>query len=230
MASLSERVEAVRQRIERAAESSGRAPEDVTLVAVTKSVPADYIREALELGINHVGENRVQEAEQKLAELRSYDATWHLIGRLQTNKINKALRLFHLIHSVGSRRLAAAIQSRAEEQGTVVPCLIQVNVSGEETKHGITLESAVSDIAEIAGHSGLEIRGLMTIAPYTSDPESVRPIFRQLRDLAEMVRDLGISRAGMDILSMGMSGDFEVAVEEGATIVRIGSALFGSRE
>lgn len=229
MPSLSDRIGAVRRRIERAAESAGRNPQDITLVAVTKNVPIDRVREAVELGISHLGENRVQEAEKKIAALGPCGATWHLIGSLQTNKINKALRLFSLIHSVDSRRLASAVQSRAEREGIVVPCLIQVNVSGEETKHGITFESAVSDIREIAGHSCLEVRGLMTIAPYTTDPESVRPVFRRLRELAEMIRELGISGASVDVLSMGMSGDFEVAIEEGATTVRIGSALFGPR-
>ncbi len=229
MPSLSERVEAVGKRIERAAESAGRAPHDITLVAVTKSVPVDRICEAIELGISHFGENRVQEAERKIAALGPGDATWHLIGSLQTNKINKALRLFSLIHSIDSTRLASAVQCRAEREGIVVPCLVQVNVSGEEVKHGITLESAVSDIREIAEYSCLEIRGLMTIAPHASDPESVRPVFRKLRELADRVRELGIPRASMDVLSMGMSGDFEVAIEEGATMVRIGSALFGMR-
>ncbi len=229
MPSLSERVEAVRKRIERAAESAGRTPQDITLVAVTKNVPVDCIREAIELGISQVGENRVQEAEGKIPALGACAATWHLIGSLQTNKINKALRLFSLIHSIDSTNLASAVQSRAEREGIVVPCLIQVNVSGEETKHGITFESAVTDIREIAGHSCLEIRGLMTVAPYTSDPECVRPVFRRLRELADRVRELGIPGTSMDVLSMGMSGDFEVAIEEGATMVRIGSALFGQR-
>jgi len=231
MESLSERVQAVLKRIERAAESVGRDPKDITLVAITKTVPTDRIREILELGVTSLGENRVQEAEGKIAALQSYNATWHLVGHLQTNKINKALRLFSLIQSVDSKRLAAAIQLRAERDNIEeVPCLIQVNVSGESTKHGIPLESALEEIREIARYDRLRIRGLMTIAPYTTDPESVRPVFRQLKLLADRISDACIDGLSMDILSMGMSGDFEVAIQEGATMVRIGSALFGPRE
>lgn len=231
MESLSERVQAVLKRIERAAESVGRDPKDITLVAITKTVPTDRIREILELGVTSLGENRVQEAEGKIAALQSYNATWHLVGHLQTNKINKALRLFSLIQSVDSKRLAAAIQLRAERDNIEeMPCLIQVNVSGESTKHGIPLESALEEIREIARYDRLRIRGLMTIAPYTTDPESVRPVFRQLKLLADRISDACIDGLSMDILSMGMSGDFEVAIQEGATMVRIGSALFGPRE
>ncbi len=231
MESLSERVQAVQQRVQRAAESVGRNPEDITLVAVTKTIPADRIRELLDLGIKHIGENRVQEAQAKIPELKSYNATWHLVGHLQSNKINKALSLFDMIQSVDSSRLAAAIQLRAERDNVVgVPCLVQVNVSGESTKHGIPLESALETIREIARYDRLKIRGLMTIAPYTNDPESVRPVFRQLRLLADRIRDERIDGVSMDTLSMGMSGDFEVAIQEGSTMVRIGSLLFGPRE
>jgi pyridoxal phosphate enzyme (YggS family) len=231
MESLSERIQAVRSRIARAAESVGRSAEDITLVAVTKTLSVDRVREALDLGITHLGENRVQEADDKISALKSYHATWHLVGHLQSNKVNRALHLFDLIHSVDSTRLASAIQARAERDGiTAVPCLVQVNISGETTKSGISLESAVEDIISIARNDRVKIQGLMTIAPYTSDPESVRPVFRQLKQLALRVSELGIDGVDMGTLSMGMSGDFEVAIQEGATMVRIGSALFGPRE
>lgn len=231
MGSLSERLRAVRSRIARAAESVGRSAEDVTLVAVTKTLSVERVREALDLGITHLGENRVQEAEEKISALTSYHAAWHLVGHLQSNKVNKALPLFDLIHSVDSTRLASAIQAHAERDGiTAVPCLVQVNVSGESTKSGISLESAVEDIMSIARYDRVRIQGLMTIAPCTDDPESVRPVFRQLKQLSLRISDLGIDGVDMGTLSMGMSGDFEVAIQEGATMVRLGSALFGPRE
>lgn len=231
MESLRERVQAVQQRIQHAAESVGRDPKGITLVAITKTVPVDRIREVLDLGVTHIGENRVQEAESKVTELRSCCASWHLVGHLQSNKINKALPLFDMIQSIDSRRLAAAIQHRAERDNIAeVPCLVQVNVAGESSKHGVPLESAIEAIREMARHDRLRIRGLMTIAPYTSDPESVRPVFRQLRLLADRISDARINGVSMDTLSMGMSGDFEVAIQEGATMVRLGSVLFGPRE
>ena len=218
--SIAERVEDVRRRIASACDRSGRSPEEITLVAVTKGVALDAIREAVEAGVHHVGENRVQEAEAKQPSLADINAlvTWHMVGHLQTNKVKTALGLFDIIHSVDSLHLAEAVSRSATKP---VPVFLEVNITGENTKFGLSADELIRDGATVALLPNLEVRGLMMVAPQAADAEHVRPHFRRLREAAE--------RLDLRELSMGMSDDFEMAVEEGATHVRIGRAIFGER-
>jgi pyridoxal phosphate enzyme (YggS family) len=214
-------VAAIRKRIARAAENAGRSPSEITLVAVTKTVDAPAIREAFAAGLRHFGESRIQEAREKLPHLSDLQPapTWHLVGHLQTNKAKTAAELFDVIHSVDSLKVAEAI---SQHSGSDKPVLVQVNVAGESSKYGFALQDTIAALEHIARLPHLRISGLMTIAPYTDDPEEVRPLFRRLR----LMRD----SLGLEHLSMGMSHDFEAAIEEGATLVRIGQAIFGERE
>lgn len=210
----------VEQRVAQAAQRAGWPPGEITIVAVTKGLTAQAIDAALEAGIRHIGENRVQEAMEKKARLSKLQIcpTWHMVGHLQTNKVKTAVEIFDIIHSIDSLRLAEALSGRARN---TIPVLLQVNISKEEPKSGFSeaeLPKAVEDITLLPR---LEVKGLMTIAPLVGDPEEVRPIFRRLRELGDSLR--------LKHLSMGMSDDFEVAVEEGATMVRIGRAIFGKR-
>ncbi len=217
---ITSQLEKVRLRIAAACLRSGRSSEDVTLIGVTKGVSVEAIREAVAAGVVHLGENRVQEAKEKrraLADI-SPDVVWHMIGHLQSNKVKTATNLFAIIHSVDSLHLAEAISGRALEP---VPVFLEVNVAGEASKYGFALDELSKSYASISRLPNLQVRGLMTVAPQTSDSEVVRPIFRRLRQKANSM--------GLRDLSMGMSHDFEVAVEEGATHVRIGRAIFGER-
>ena len=215
----------IRARIEDAARRSGRAPSAVTLIGVTKAVPVERIRDALARGLADVGENRVQEAQAKRAALDA-PARWHLIGHLQRNKAKDAVELFDLIHSVDSPVLLEALERHAAARGRRVELLLQVNVSGEAAKHGCRPEDA-SALAEAAGACPHVVcRGLMTLAPFSTNPEEARPHFRRLRELRDHLQATVHSPL---VLSMGMSQDFEVAIEEGADLVRIGTALFGDR-
>lgn len=221
-----ENIEAIMERIAAAARRAGRDPKEVTVIAVTKQVEPERIEEALRGGIRDIGENRVQEAQAKVPHI-TIPCTRHLIGTLQTNKVRRALELFDVIHSVDRPSLVTALSRRLE--GREIDLLLQVNVSGESTKHGVAPEQ-LEELAVAASSAGnLQVRGLMTIAPYDPNPEAARPYFAKLRELSERLRKLNIPRVEMEWLSMGMSNDFEVAVEEGATHVRIGSALFGER-
>lgn len=215
----------IRERIELARQKAGSTDRPLTLVAVTKNVPADVVEEAIRLGITDIGENRVQEAERKFPQIQQSGQT-HLIGTLQRNKVGKALELFDLIHSVDRIRLVQEISRRAGER--TIDILLQVNVSGEETKHGVS-PSELERLAEAASATGnLAVRGLMTMAPFSTDPETGRPYFAELRKMGEKLRDFGLPRVTGEFLSMGMSNDYAVAIEEGATHVRIGSAIFAS--
>lgn len=222
---IARNIAGVRARIARACERSGRRPQDVTLVAVSKTVEVPYIKAAAACGITHFGENRVQEAERKVAALP--EVNWHLVGSLQRNKVKTALSLFSCIHSVDRPALVDTLARYAKEPP--VSLLLQVNVSGEETKHGASLAEA-PHLARLISAAGLPLVGLMAIAPLACDPEQARPVFRELRLLALRLQDMGLPGADIRHLSMGMSGDLEVAVEEGATLVRVGSAIFGPRE
>ncbi|MGH2586126.1 MAG: YggS family pyridoxal phosphate-dependent enzyme [Dehalococcoidia bacterium] len=217
---IADNAAAVRARITAAAERSGRDATAVRLIAVTKTFPAEMCLAALEAGISDLGENRVQEGVAKAAAIagQGAPAVWHLIGHLQSNKVKPALETFALIHSVHSVELVTAISRRAVAPVTV---LLQANVAGEESKFGLDLDEVPAAYEQIAAMPNVDVRGLMTIAPQTNDPETVRPVFRRLREMAETL--------GLPELSMGMSGDYEVAVEEGSTMVRVGSALFGPR-
>jgi hypothetical protein len=218
LAAIADRVAHVQQRVERAAERAGRSPAEVTIVAVSKGFPPSAIDEAMVAGIAHVGENRVQEAAAKILALRGLPVTWHLVGHLQTNKAKTALELFDIIHSVDSLHLAEVLSHRAERP---LPVFLEVNVAGEASKFGFLPDDLAAAAQTIARLPGLDLRGLMTVAPFVSDPETVRPVFRELRRLRDAL--------GLRELSMGMTDDFEVAIEEGATLVRIGRAIFGER-
>jgi PLP dependent protein len=239
--SMTEQIAAIRARIEQAAARSGRDPEQIRLIGVTKTHPVELVARALAAGIHDVGENRVQEAEQKIALLAAErpQLRWHLIGHLQSNKARKAARLFDWVHSVDSLRLAQAL-SRAHEDGAIpqpTQVLLQVNVSGEASKEGFDLASweerpdalaaFIADAGTIAALPGLQVRGLMTIAPIGS-PDEARPHFRRTRMLRDLLCER-IAQADWSQLSMGMTDDFEVAIEEGSSMVRIGRAIFGAR-
>ena len=226
MDEIRERVAAVRRRIEGAAQRSGRPVSAVTLVAVSKTMPVEAIREAVAAGATILGENRVQEARDKIEALAGA-AAWHLIGHLQTNKVKLAVGLFERIHSLDSIRLAHEIERHAGDAGRRVRCLVQVNVGGEEQKNGVS-EDEVRPLLEAAnGMPHILVEGLMAIPPFLSDPEAIRPYFRRLRVLRD---DLASDGFSLPDLSMGMTQDFEVAIEEGATLVRVGTAIFGPRE
>ncbi len=218
----------IREILADAATRSGRSPADVRLMAVTKTVDDERIAAALRAGVDIVGENYVQEAKRKL-ETMGRSCEWHLIGRLQTNKAKYAVRLFDMIHSVDRLELAAEIDRRAGAAGVVVKLLIEVNVAGEKTKSGVPIAEAVGLIREIAPLPNLSIRGLMTMPPWFNDPEKARPYFRAVRELRDRIRSEGIPNVRMEELSMGMTVDYAIAVEEGATIVRIGRGIFGER-
>lgn len=209
---------------------AGRSPEEVRLVAVTKTVDHTVVREAIDAGLRVFGENRVQEAQQKIAalapELRAIRAEWHLIGHLQKNKAKHAVLLFDLIHSVDSLELARELDRHAEKAGKIQDILIQVKLSEEETKHGIAEEEAMRLLEPLTALPHLRVKGLMTMPPLFDDPEPARPYFRRLRQLRERAEREGYR---LPELSMGMSGDFEVAIGEGATMVRVGAGIFGAR-
>ncbi len=211
-----------------AAQRAGRSPEKIRLLAVSKTVGLERIRQAIEAGVESLGENYVQEAQKKIEEL-GHRVSWHFIGHLQTNKAKAAVHLFDWVHSVDSLRLAGELSRVAQQKEKVLPILLQVNLGRERTKFG-ALETQVFQILEsISSFKGISVRGLMTMPPYFEDPEESRPHFRALRELAEAVAQRKIPGIWMEELSMGMSHDFEVAVEEGATLVRVGTAIFGAR-
>lgn len=204
----------------------GRSPEEIKLIAVSKSVSIDKILEAADLGLRFFGENRVQEAKEKIEKIRDFNIEWHMIGHLQTNKAKDAVKLFSMIQSVDSERVAKAIDREAQKIGKVQRVLIQVKLSDEESKYGVE-EKELTKLLEVCQNlKNITVEGLMTIPPYFENPEGVRPYFRKLRE----IRDSLLPRYPyLKELSMGMSHDFEVAIEEGATMVRIGTALFGQR-
>jgi len=227
--SLQENIARVEERIAAACRRSGRRREEVTLVAVSKTHPAELIRAAWEAGLRHFGENRVQEARAKRPELSGLDITWHLVGHLQSNKVRSALELFHWVDSVDSIHLAEKLAQAATSASRRLPVLLEVNLAGEASKSGARPEELIQLAGRTAALPPLALHGLMAIPPFLDNPEDTRPYFRQLRALAlalEAQRLPGLARVD---LSMGMSHDFEVAIEEGATIVRVGTAIFGSR-
>ena len=223
---LAANLQSVRERIERACARSQRDPASVTLVAVTKRQSPEVVSEASQLGLTIFGENKVQEAKAKIPQCPGR-ARWHMIGHLQTNKARDAIELFEMIQSVDSLRLAEELNKRAEQASKRIPILLEVNLVGEASKFGYGSENLKAELVQLNALPRLELHGLMTVPPWSSVPEKVRPVFRQLRELKfDCEQQLG---APLPQLSMGMTGDFEVAIEEGATMVRIGTALFGPR-
>ncbi|SHF47252.1 hypothetical protein SAMN02745206_02059 [Desulfacinum infernum DSM 9756] len=229
MDAIRENLQRIRDRIRNACGRADRDPGSVRLIAVSKTVAPERIRQAAAVGLNVFGENYVQEALGKMDSLGDLNLEWHFIGHLQTNKVRQAVPHFHWIQTVDRVKLAREIDRRAEALGKSMPVLLQVHLGGEETKAGVDPEDLPDLFEEVSRMSCLEVRGLMTLPPYLEDPEEVRPYFRQLRRLLEVLRDRASEPERLTELSMGMSHDFEVAIEEGATMVRVGTALFGPR-
>lgn len=223
-------VAAIRQRIAQACARAGRAADEVTLVAVSKTVEPARIRAALAAGIRVLGENRVQEAQDKIAELRGEASVqWHLIGHLQSNKARRAVELFDAVHSLESLKLAEKLAQAAAELGKRLPVFVEVNLGGEASKAGVAPEEVLPLCEAVGKLSALELKGLMAVPPFLDDAEKLRPFFRRLCELRDEAQRAGVVDAHFRELSMGMSNDFEVAIEEGATFVRVGTALFGAR-
>ncbi len=229
-ADISQRLQMVQRRIVKTCVNCGRDPDSVRLVTVTKTMPASVVRNAIQSGAATLGENYIQEAREKCRELSDMPVSWHFIGHLQTNKAKYAVKLFDVIHTVDSAHLAAALNHEAQKIGKIQPILIQVNVGRELSKSGVAPEAVHQLICDIAEYPHISVRGMMAIPPFFDAPERVRPYFRQLRELRDSLQStaktMGIS---LTELSMGMTGDFEAAIEEGATLVRIGTAIFGER-
>lgn len=229
MSAIRENFLQVQNRIAAAAERAGRPPSSVRVVAVSKTKPVGLILEAIEAGVTDIGENRVQEAESKYDQIER-PVKWHLVGHLQTNKVKSALRMFNLIHSVDSLRLLAEIDRRSAQLNRQTEVLIQANTSAEPSKYGIEPDRALDFVESALDYSHVRIKGLMTIGAFLPDPEEVRPSFVLLRQLKEKIMAQQFPGIDLEYLSMGMTNDFEVAIEEGANLVRIGTAIFGARE
>jgi hypothetical protein len=225
---IKENIEQIKKNIALAAQKAGRDPSDVTLIAVSKTYPVMAIKEAQKEDVSDFGENKVQELMQKIPDLQN--VKWHLIGHLQTNKVRYIIGQVALIHSVDSMRLAEEISRQAVKQNLKAAVLLEVNVAREASKHGFLEEELLDVVMKISRLEGIAVKGLMTVAPYVADPEENRQIFRKLFHLSVDIQKQNIDNISMDILSMGMSNDYQVAIEEGATMVRIGSAIFGQRE
>ncbi|MEW6109781.1 MAG: YggS family pyridoxal phosphate-dependent enzyme [Nitrospirota bacterium] len=220
----------VYRRISHAAMKAGRSPDEIRLIAVTKNIESNIIKKAVEIGLREFGENRIQEAQRKISDFRfqisDSDVKWHFVGHLQKNKAKYAVDLFDLIHSVDSVELSQEINKQAEKNGKIQKILLQVKLSDEAAKHGIIKGKYIDLIRAVSSMKNLSIEGLMTIPPFFDSPEMTRPFFRELRKIRDESEGLGFR---LPELSMGMTGDFEVAIEEGATMVRIGTAIFGER-
>jgi pyridoxal phosphate enzyme (YggS family) len=230
--SLAENIAQVRERMRAAGVRAGRDPGSIALMAVSKTFPAESIREAYAAGIRVFGENRVQEFAGKADALCDLtDARWHMIGHLQSNKAGKAAELFHAVDSIDSLKLAEKLDEAARSAGKTIPILIEINVGGETVKTGIAPASPelVRLLSEVPRLQNIQVRGLMTVPPYTEDPQGARPYFRRLRELRDQIAGRRLTEVSMEELSMGMSHDFEAAIEEGSTCVRVGSAIFGKR-
>ena len=218
----------VKANIEKSCARVGRKPEEVTLIAVSKTKPIELLREAYEAGARDFGENKVQEILEKGPQMPD-DARFHMIGHLQRNKVRQVIGKAVLIHSVDSLRLARQIEEDAAKMGILVPVLLEVNVAREESKFGFFTEEVEASVREIASLSHISVKGLMTIAPFVENPEENRKVFQELYQLSVDIKSKNIDNVTMGVLSMGMSGDYEVAVEEGATMVRVGTSIFGAR-
>lgn len=228
MSSIADNIQRIRETIAAAARRVNRNPSDIRLMGVTKTVDDQRIEEAIRAGLDIVGENYVQEGKRKIEKMGK-SLEWHMIGHLQTNKAKYAVRLFDMIHSVDRLKLAQELNKRAGAAGIQMKILVEVNVSGEESKSGIARDDAVAMIKEISALEHISVQGLMTMPPWFDDPEDARPYFTTLRELRDIIIEENIPRIEMNELSMGMTQDYRVAVEEGATIVRIGTAIFGER-
>ena len=226
---MKNRIAQVKKRIKDTAEACKRPMASIHLVAVSKTMPAEVVQNAIEAGISDLGENYIQEAKEKINVLAAYPVNWHFIGHLQSNKAKYAVRLFDLIHSVDSLKLAQELNKYAQKNDKIQAILIQVNVAKEVSKSGVYVEDTLQLLKEVSRLENIVVKGLMTMPPYFNAPEKARPFFAALRELRDQIKMETIPNISMDELSMGMTGDFEAAIEEGATIVRIGTAIFGDR-
>jgi pyridoxal phosphate enzyme (YggS family) len=228
MESVEEKIKDIWSRIEKAGEKIGKNKDDINLVAVTKTVEVERIKEAIKCGIKIIGENRLQEAESKFDQITE-KVEKHLVGHLQTNKAKKAVELFDFIQSVDSQRIAQEISKRASQMGKVMSVLVEVNTSGEKSKFGIDPGQVLSFVKSISNFEGIKIKGLMTIGLFSDNPEDTRPCFKKLKSIFEKIKSENVPHAEMKYLSMGMTNDFEMAIREGSNMVRIGTGIFGSR-
>lgn len=226
MGTIKNNLEIINEKIKKAALKANRNPEEIKLVAVTKTSTIEQIKEAINAGVKIIGENKIQEAKEKY-QILTANIEWHLVGHLQTNKAKYAIEIFDCIHSVDSIKLAKEIDKRSLQFGKKTNVLVEVNVSGEETKYGIKPEEVESFLKEMSEFSRIRTRGLMTIAPIVEDKEEARSYFRKLRELSKEIKSKKIKNIKMEYLSMGMTEDFEIAIEEGANMVRIGRGIFG---
>lgn len=225
---LKENLANVEKNIEQACKNAGRSRDEVTLIAVSKTKPVEMLQEIYDENIRDFGENKVQELCSKMEQLPS-DISWHMIGHLQRNKVKYIVGKVELIHSVDTYRLAEEINIQAKKQNVIVPILVEVNIAHEESKFGISAEDAILLVEEISKLENIRIKGLMTIAPYVENPEDNRLYFRKIKQLSVDITNKNIDNVFMEILSMGMTGDYMVAIEEGATMVRVGNGIFGER-
>ena len=226
---IKENLEIVESNIRKACEKAGRERSEVTLIAVSKTKPVEALREAMDCGIRVFGENKVQEMKDKNAVITE-DLDWHMIGHLQANKVKYLPGMACMIHSVDNIKLAQEIEKQFAKNDIKIDVLIEVNMAAEDTKFGLSPEEVIPFVKEISALPHLNIRGLMTIAPYTEDPESNRQYFRGLRELKDKINGMELLSQPMDTLSMGMTGDYQIAIEEGATFVRVGTGIFGERD
>lgn len=227
--SIQSNLETIKKRIEDAAIAAGRNPSDIKLVAVSKTKPAEAVIEAAEAGATIFGENYIQESIEKAEAISNPDISWHFIGHLQSNKAKFAVKIFDLIHSVDSFKLAKELNKQAGKIGKTQNVLVQINISMEETKSGVSEEEAEALVRDISGLENISVKGLMTMPPYYNEPELVKPYFKALKKISDKIEALNLANVSMKELSMGMTGDFEPAIAEGSTFVRIGTAIFGSR-
>lgn len=226
--SIKENLEEVRTRIDKVLSSKGKTVDDIVLIAVTKTKGVDMINEAIALGTTDIGENKVQEIQDKY-EMIEGNPRIHMIGHLQTNKVKYIIDKVDLIHSLDRKSLAVEIQKRAEQKGIVAEVLIQVNVAEEESKFGLKVEEVASFAESLLSYPNIKVKGLMTIAPYEEDPEKTRYVFRTMKELYEEIKSKNYSNFDMEYLSMGMTNDYEIALEEGANMIRVGTGIFGKR-
>ena len=226
---MKNRLQKVRERIKQTADACNRPVASIRLVAVSKTIPVEIVEEAIKAGVTDLGENYIQEAGEKINTLAVYPATWHFIGHLQSNKAKYAVRMFDLIHSVDSLKLAKELDKYAKKIDKIQSILVQVNVAKEDSKSGVYVENTRQLLKDISKLENISVKGLMTMPPYFNAPEKVRPFFAALRGLRDQIKNEGIPNISLDELSMGMTGDFETAIQEGATMVRIGTAIFGER-